>query len=246
MTRILNAEKYRITQNAWQTNVVTGTYHKGSDIVSTDKPQGCEIKAHSDGTIVTIVNNHNYTDKTGSSYGNYVKIKHPNGYFTLYAHLKEVYVTVGQVVSKGDYIGFMGMTGRATGIHVHYEVFNPSNEKINPTEFIEGDLPNLRDGTNIPETGTNIPETGTDNCSPQVFSIGEKVLVLNGYLTADSYGGGTRTATYNGDIAPNDITNYLIVTQFNWGAPRPIHLRRLDERGATPMGWATREQIRKL
>lgn len=242
MTRLLKADNYKITQNAWQTNVVTGTYHKGSDIVAVGYPNGTDILAHSDGEVVTIVNTHNYTDTTGSSYGNYIKIKHPNGYYTLYAHLKELYVGIGAKVKKGQPIGLMGMTGRATGVHLHFEVFNPNNEKINPTEFIEGDLPNLPNGTNDIDNGTNDVNNGTE----VTFSIGEKVLVLNGYLTADSYGGGSHTATYNGDVAPNDITNYLIITQFNWGSPRPIHLRRLDERGATPMGWASREQLRKL
>lgn len=242
MSRILKDRDNIITQNAWQTNVVTGTYHKGTDISCKNAPT--DILAHSDGVVVGVVNNHNTTDTAGSSYGNYVKIKHPNGYYTLYAHLQSVYVMVGNVVTKGESIGLMGMTGRATGVHVHFEVFDTNNEKINPTDYIEGDLPNLPNGrTPNEETKPNvdiIPDTS--------LNVGDRVLVLNGYLTATSYGGGSHTAEYDGSIHPEDVTNYLIITEIldDITRPRPIHLRRTDERGGTPMGWASFSQIRKV
>ena len=58
------------------------------------------------------------------SYGNYVVINHNNGYLTLYAHMSRIAVKVGDVVERGQVIGYVGMTGSATGPHVHYEVWD--------------------------------------------------------------------------------------------------------------------------
>jgi murein DD-endopeptidase MepM/ murein hydrolase activator NlpD len=63
-------------------------------------------------------------------YGKSVKIQHPNGTFTLYAHLQETSVTEGDYVEKGGQVGEMGNTGNThgpTGCHLHYEVHNAQN-----------------------------------------------------------------------------------------------------------------------
>ena len=60
-------------------------------------------------------------------YGNYIVIKHDNGTQTLYAHNNENKVSVGDVVKKGDVIALMGSTGKATGIHLHFEVRGAKN-----------------------------------------------------------------------------------------------------------------------
>ncbi len=52
--------------------------------------------------------------------GNYVVIDHQNGYKTHYGHMSSILVEVGQVVSRGEQIGIMGMTGYATGVHTHF------------------------------------------------------------------------------------------------------------------------------
>jgi murein DD-endopeptidase MepM/ murein hydrolase activator NlpD len=56
------------------------------------------------------------------SYGIYVEIDHGNGFHTIYAHMSAVLVTTGQPLRKGQQIGLMGATGRATGPHLHFEV----------------------------------------------------------------------------------------------------------------------------
>lgn len=68
-------------------------------------------------------------------YGNSVLINHGNGLSTRYGHMSSLNVKVGQTVSKGDCIGFMGSTGRSTGIHVHYEVLVNGNV-VNPQKYL--------------------------------------------------------------------------------------------------------------
>ena len=85
---------------------------------------------------------HNTKAKGNASYGNCVKIKHDNGYYTLYAHLEYTSVRKGQRVVKGQSIGYMGQSGKAFGTHLHFEVRNTKDVRINPTNYINADLPN--------------------------------------------------------------------------------------------------------
>lgn len=127
-------------------NVITNKYnsktHKGIDLVGKGYTI-TNIIAHSNGEVVSLRTSYNKTDKTGNSYGNYILINHDNGYYTLYAHLKygSIKVKKGTKVLKGEVIGRMGATGRATGVHLHFEVRNSKNERINPTPYINDNLP---------------------------------------------------------------------------------------------------------
>lgn len=62
-----------------------------------------------------------------SGYGNYVKIQHPNGTETLYAHLNQIDIKEGEYVSDGQQISLMGDSGYSTGCHLHFEVHNAKN-----------------------------------------------------------------------------------------------------------------------
>ena len=99
--------------------------HNGIDLTGAGHTLD-SIVAHSDGTVVGVVNNCNRnTSKTGERiYGNYVKIKHDNGMYTLYAHMVcgSIKVNVGDRVSKGQILGSMGNTGYSFGAHLHFEV----------------------------------------------------------------------------------------------------------------------------
>jgi len=88
-----------------------GRMHQGLDISGA---HGAPIYAADSGTVVTVSH--------GSGYGNYVVISHGNGITTLYSHNSSNAVSVGQSVSKGQVIGYIGSTGNATGPHVHFEV----------------------------------------------------------------------------------------------------------------------------
>ena len=89
----------------------------GYNAVDLATPEGSSIYAAADGKVIIA--------KTGGyngGYGNYVVIQHGNGTQTLYAHMETVIATVGEEVTQGEVIGKVGMTGLATGPHVHFEV----------------------------------------------------------------------------------------------------------------------------
>jgi len=71
----------------------------------------------------------------GYDYGMYVVIDHGNGYKTLYAHLSAIYVSVGQVVEKGECIAAVGSTGWSTGAHLHFEV-RQNDTRIDPFSVV--------------------------------------------------------------------------------------------------------------
>lgn len=109
----------------WRTNPVSGRreLHGGLDISGTG--YGSNIYATNNGRVKEA--GYHY------SYGNHVIIDHNNGYLTLYAHMSKINVKVGQVVARGDVIGYVGMTGVATGPHVHYEIWKGCDYcRINP------------------------------------------------------------------------------------------------------------------
>lgn len=87
-------------------------YHRGVDIAA---PAGTPICAADSGTVVEVVKMH-------SSWGNYVKIDHGNGYTTLYAHMSAFAVSLGDTVTQGQVIGYVGNTGNSYGNHCHFEM----------------------------------------------------------------------------------------------------------------------------
>lgn len=128
--------------------------HHGMDLVGKNYTTNW-IVAHSAGTVVAVLNSCNYNTYPNGPviYGNYVKIRHDDGYYTMYGHLKynTVQVSVGQRVEQGERLGYMGNTGYSTGAHLHWEVRNTSDTKIDPEPYLNADLP----GTPTPQpTGT--------------------------------------------------------------------------------------------
>lgn len=144
MNRILVCDKYRITQ--YFSDAKNG--HKGNDIVKYYSSM-CPIKAHTEGTVVWCQTGQKWNGSAvgNATYGNAVKIKHPNGYFTLYAHMASVYVKKGQYVKTGQEIGYMGNTGKTSdknhGGHLHFEVRTPKDVRINPQPYINASLPGM-------------------------------------------------------------------------------------------------------
>ena len=98
-----------------------GLHGPGNRGVDIGAPTGTNIYASASGTVLIA--------KTGWSggYGNMVIVQHPNGTRTLYAHMSKLGTTTGAKVTQGQVIGYVGSTGRSTGPHIHFEVFNAKN-----------------------------------------------------------------------------------------------------------------------
>ena len=75
------------------------------------------------------------TSGPNSTFGNLVVMDHGNGYTTKFGHLTKIMVEKGQLVKRYGLIGYMGDTGRATGIHLHYEVHRDGTPQ-NPEKYI--------------------------------------------------------------------------------------------------------------
>lgn len=95
-----------------------GQWHNGIDIAA---PVGTEIYAPADGTVINAGNQDRFCPR--AAYGKFMEIKHYNGLTTLYGHLSLSLVSIGQKVTRGELIGYVGKTGWATGPHTHFTVF---------------------------------------------------------------------------------------------------------------------------
>lgn len=169
--------------------------HNGIDLVGAGYTLAWEV-AHSDGVVVATRNDCNWFED--GSYGNYVKIKHDDGYYTLYAHgaYNTVQVLVGQRVSRGQRIMYMGNTGMSYGAHLHFEVRNPSDVRIDPTPYLDKDLPNAPEptptkkwylGDNVCINGVYVSSDSTECLTPAVShgKITRIVEARNPYLLND-------------------------------------------------------------
>jgi murein DD-endopeptidase MepM/ murein hydrolase activator NlpD len=101
-----------------------GAFHSGVDIASS---YGQEVIAPADGVVV-------FADFLGG-YGRAIVIDHSRGITTRYGHLANFAVAYGQHVHRGDAIGYVGLSGRSTGPHLHYEV-RINNTPVNPHKYL--------------------------------------------------------------------------------------------------------------
>lgn len=115
-------------QSAWGMRIDPfsgeGTFHRGVDIVA---PQGTSVRAAADGEVRYV--------GWSSGYGRLVIIDHGRGIQTYYAHLFRFSVIPGQEVRRGEVIGAVGSSGRATAAHLHYEVRVGGNP-VNPHAYM--------------------------------------------------------------------------------------------------------------
>lgn len=102
-----------------------GTLHAGVDIANAI---GTPILAVADGEVID--------SGPASGFGMWVRLKHADGTITVYGHINETLVTVGQKVMAGDQIATMGNRGFSTGPHLHFEVHLAGENKIDPIPWL--------------------------------------------------------------------------------------------------------------
>jgi len=100
-------------------------FHAGLDI---DGETGDSIIAPANGVIVKA--------EWMGGYGNMIEIDHGNGLTTRYGHLSRIGIAAGSAVQRGQFIGFVGSTGRSTGAHLHFEI-RLNDKPINPRRFLQ-------------------------------------------------------------------------------------------------------------
>ncbi|MFJ9318806.1 peptidoglycan DD-metalloendopeptidase family protein [Streptomyces globisporus] len=162
--------RYGVSGPMWSSG-----YHTGTDFPA---PTGTLVKAVQAGVISAV----------GSSgpYGNHIRMNHPGGLGSLYAHLSSVAVQAGQSVAKGQTIGRVGSTGNSSGPHLHLEAFR-KGARVNPeTLFDNGGW--LMPGAQSVGNETGKPEP--------VFTAGQwSVLSTLAARGADNSAGGVADGT---------------------------------------------------
>ncbi len=121
-----NAQYYYSSEFGWRTLWGSPDNHLGIDIACA---QNTKILAANSGTVLKSESHY--------SYGNYVLIDHGGGVATLYAHMTSRAVNAGDTVSTGQTIGYVGMTGSASGHHLHFEV-RENGVVQQPRNYISG------------------------------------------------------------------------------------------------------------
>lgn len=99
-------------------------FHAGMDI---DGERGDLVMAPGNGKVIKAA--------WSGGYGNMIEIDHGNGLTTRYGHLSKIDVAIGDTVTRGQLIGYIGSTGRSTGPHLHFE-FRLNDRSINPRHFL--------------------------------------------------------------------------------------------------------------
>ncbi len=107
-----------------------GSGHNGIDI---GMPVGTPVQAALAGTVLGTGNtdlSHSSSGAQCYSFGKWVAVKHGNGLATVYAHLSQISVSTGQSLTTGQLVGYSGMTGYATGPHLHFGVYASAGIQI--------------------------------------------------------------------------------------------------------------------
>ncbi len=118
-----------------------GAFHAGIDISSSF---GQSVRAAADGIIEVA--------SLANGYGREVVIDHGHGVRTLYGHLSGFTVIAGQQIKRGQVIGYVGLSGRSTGPHLHYEV-RLHNTPVNPHKYLRTTMEQIAVGHSDPLPG---------------------------------------------------------------------------------------------
>lgn len=121
---------WRAREMVWPTfgRLTQGYWRPGHPAIDIGAWTGTVVRAADEGTVIAA-------GWSTVGYGNYVIIRHIDGFQTLYAHLSRIDVKAGQKVARGQQIGLVGSTGHSTGPHLHFEVrFN--HRAYNPLAYL--------------------------------------------------------------------------------------------------------------
>jgi murein DD-endopeptidase MepM/ murein hydrolase activator NlpD len=119
-----------------------GAFHPGIDI---EAIYGTPVRAAADGYATG--------QNMGAGYGRQVVLDHGHSLLTLYGHLSAIAVVPGQHVLRGQVIGYVGQSGRATGPHLHYEV-RVHNVPVNPHKYLRTTYEQALTADNNPHIGS--------------------------------------------------------------------------------------------
>ncbi|MBV5315706.1 MAG: M23 family metallopeptidase [Prolixibacteraceae bacterium] len=122
-------------------------FHYGMDFTA---PIGTKVYATGDGVVKDV-------QSIGGGYGRWIMIDHGFDYKTMYAHLSGFNVKVGELVKRGQVIGYVGNSGTSTGPHLHYEV-HKNGEPVNPQYYYFKDL-NAQEYEKMVSISSNIGQT---------------------------------------------------------------------------------------
>jgi len=157
-----------------------GGKHTGNDY---PQPIGTPVYASLDGIVINT--------NPGADYGKTVELDHGDGYQTLYGHLSEVLVSVGQKVTKGTVIAKSGDTGNVTGPHLHHEVRKGKNNPVDPNQ--------------LKGNGGGLSASVSSDLNPniaQMFGTGDTLSLITGGPRASIQGGsGASTSSSAGGTA---------------------------------------------
>lgn len=118
-----------------------GAFHTGIDI---DAPYGTPVRATADGDVTGA--------SMGAGYGRQVVLNHGHDVLTVYGHLSAIAVIPGQHVTRGEVIGYVGQSGRATGPHLHYEV-RVHDVPVNPHKYLRSTYEQVANLNGSPAAG---------------------------------------------------------------------------------------------
>ena len=117
-----------------------GKNHNGIDISA---PEGAEVVASRAGEVIktndTCATTGSYGSRCGGGFGNYVYLKHSDGFVSIYPHMKKGSVgpKVGDKVSAGQKVGEIGSSGSSTGNHLHFEIKDASGKAVDPLTLVK-------------------------------------------------------------------------------------------------------------
>jgi len=162
-------------------------HHTGLDYAV---PAGTAVMTVGSGTVVESGFN--------KSYGNYIKVKHANGLYSLYAHLSNRTVSAGQTVREGAIIGKSGNTGNSTGAHLHFEIRGGSgsyNDAIDPYRYFNAAAQSVVN-KGLKAVGV-APRPVTGSAAATAAAVGSAVSKAVSGGGGGGGGGGTSKSTYS-------------------------------------------------